>query len=549
MQPFQRTIDALSKSHNEAAAAALTEALAIGGGPVFDGAIAGLCARRNKAGHISVLRHWHVLNAAEKLLVEKGRHKMGGALREALLDGDDQLFANARDFVEASGDFDLIPTLVMVAEQPSGERSQAALDLTARLIDQLRKWIESDREPAIGRDPETIRYCVLESLERSVERFAAHQRPELLEAFVVLAGPHSSTLQRIFDSPHHPCYSSVVHTLTRSASAGVLRLLTTMLVSKDAPQVIRTVISKRNDSPFIDALLAISIDPANGPLRRNLARMKTIACCEASRALCDHYTPEQQAAAMHLLAASGASDEQKLALAEILLKHGRLAGRVAACTALHPVGGQRANKLIMLALKDAEGPVQVAAIRQLRERRIPGALARLIEFVDSPHEEVSAAARESLSEFSFDNYNSRFDVLEEEARRVMGTRVAKVDRTAAERLRQELSHQARRNRLRALEMAASMNLTPQLADALIERLEDEDHVVRVAAAEALQHCTAGDVRTALLAAVGDKSVAVQNAAKSSLRALDADARGKKQAADSTARSEKQEPALVAEAPV
>ena len=101
----------------------------------------------------------------------------------------------------------------------------------------------------------------------------------------------------------------------------------------------------------------------------------------------------------------------------------------------------------------------------------------------------------------------------------------------------------------ALEMAASMNLTPQLADALIERLEDEDHVVRVAAAEALQHCTAGDVRNALLAAVGDKSVAVQNAAKSSLRVLDADARGKKQAADSTARSEKQEPALVAEAPV
>jgi hypothetical protein len=49
-------------------------------------------------------------------------------------------------------------------------------------------------------------------------------------------------------------------------------------------------------------------------------------------------------------------------------------------------------------------------------------------------------------------------------------------------------------------------------------------VVRVAAAEALQFCVASDVRNALLTAVGDKSVAVQNAAKNSLKALGADAK-------------------------
>jgi hypothetical protein len=58
-----------------------------------------------------------------------------------------------------------------------------------------------------------------------------------------------------------------------------------------------------------------------------------------------------------------------------------------------------------------------------------------------------------------------------------------------------------------------------LADALIERLDDEDHMIRVAAAEALQFCTTADVRSALLTAAGDRSVAVQNAAKNSLRAL------------------------------
>ena len=68
-------------------------------------------------------------------------------------------------------------------------------------------------------------------------------------------------------------------------------------------------------------------------------------------------------------------------------------------------------------------------------------------------------------------------------------------------------------------MIAAMGLLSQLADALIERLQDEDHLVRVAAADALQHCTADDVRNALLAAIDDRSVAVQTAARNSLRAL------------------------------
>jgi HEAT repeat protein len=110
-------------------------------------------------------------------------------------------------------------------------------------------------------------------------------------------------------------------------------------------------------------------------------------------------------------------------------------------------------------------------------------------------------------------------LLDEEARRAMGARVAMVDRSSTARLAIELASPARRLRLRAIEMATAMRMLPKLADALIERLRDEDHVVRAAAADALQFCTADDVRNALLAAIGDSSVAVQTAARNSLRTL------------------------------
>jgi HEAT repeat protein len=62
-------------------------------------------------------------------------------------------------------------------------------------------------------------------------------------------------------------------------------------------------------------------------------------------------------------------------------------------------------------------------------------------------------------------------------------------------------------------------VTARVADALIERLDDEDHMIRAAAADALAECTSMDVREALLTALGDRSFAVQNAARNSLRSL------------------------------
>ncbi|RIK77265.1 MAG: hypothetical protein DCC67_12880 [Planctomycetota bacterium] len=516
--PLQRTFDALAKSHNEAATPTLIAALQAGGGPIFDGAIAALCHRRAKAGHTAVLRQWNRLGREQREVVKRGRCRMGAALREAVLQGDDPLFRAAMEFVDESGDFDLIPTLVVVAEQANDERSRLAVELTLRLVDQLSDWMASD-EPVIGRDPHTIRYCVLESLERSVERYHQHERPELLEAFIVLAGPFSRTLRNILSAPHHACYQALVEVLATSANPSVLRLLTDMLSASETPHVVQHVISKRTDRPFVDALLSIDFDDDNPAMRRNLAQLKFLACCEDTVLVCTQFTPRQQAAAVKLLAATGAGDDYKLMLIDALLKHGSVEGRVAACRALHAVPGQAGNKLLLHALDDPEGAVQAAAVRQLRERKIPGTLSRLVDLVSSPLEEVAAAARESLSVFSFDNYAARFDVMDEGARQAVGVRVAKVDRTTPARLRQELAHSNRRQRLRALQMAAAMEMLPTLADAVVERLQDEDQVVRAAAADLLRFCTASDVRNALLTALGDRSAAVQLAAKNSLAAL------------------------------
>ena len=191
----------------------------------------------------------------------------------------------------------------------------------------------------------------------------------------------------------------------------------------------------------------------------------------------------------------------------------------AAAAALAQFNGAEANALCLKALHDADPLVQADAVRQLRQRGIPGALARLLELLASSHDVVRAAVRESLAEFNFKRFLAAFDVLDEEVRRSTGSMVRKIDTEATAQLQEELTAKSRTRRLRAIAVATAMGALSDLERPLLDRLHDEDHVVRAEAARALAACNTAAVRQALLEATGDRSVVVQEAAEQSLREL------------------------------
>jgi len=179
--------------------------------------------------------------------------------------------------------------------------------------------------------------------------------------------------------------------------------------------------------------------------------------------------------------------------------------------------GAEANQLAEQAVRDSDPQVQAQVLPQLRQRGVAGALPMLLLKLDSPYELVRNAARRSLAEFSFDRYLSAFDMLDDPVRQSTGPMVRKVDPTAPHRLLEEIQARSRTRRLRGIAMAASMNIALQLEVAIIERLSDEDHLVRAEAAKALMQCPTEEARQALKSARNDRSIVVQEAAERSLR--------------------------------
>lgn len=514
------TFETLAASRNDAANQVLQAALKNADGELFDAAVKAILARRNKAGHLEVLKCWHEMSVEQQALVKHGQGRLSNALRDAILSDDTQLFANACEIVRQFREFDLVATLVTLSENQKSEHAKPATHLVVELVELLSEEVHGQAKNKRRKASGSHYDLVLESLERSIQRFRQHNRTELIEAYVTLAGPHNETLNQILDEPHHPCYLTVINTLTHSKATGVVKLLLEALRSDVAPLSILNVIGKRTDELFVSQLFECAGQELPTKVQKNLSRIRSFPWTQLGKHGFDSFDDQHQAFCVKIVAASGVKQDEFLDLLENIFKLGGPLARLSACEALAKLPGDRANHLVLQALSDHDPLVEAAATRQLRDRHVPGAMPLLLNKIDSQHQAVQEAAREALSEFSFANFLVGYEGLDDDARRTTGALVKKVDPHCAAGLLEEMESKSRKKRLRAVEMSEIMDLVSDVADGLILLLlEDEDHLVRAAAAETLRLCPTRDVQEALRLAASDSSNTVQMAAKGSLGAI------------------------------
>jgi HEAT repeat protein len=132
---------------------------------------------------------------------------------------------------------------------------------------------------------------------------------------------------------------------------------------------------------------------------------------------------------------------------------------------------------------------------------------------------VRRSVRAALAEFNFKRYLAAFEMLDDEVRRSTGMMVRKIDPGAIPGLKEELTVKSRTRRLRGIAVALAMGAVPDLEQALMERLADEDHLVRAEAARALGHCHTTTAVESLQEARADRSLVVREAAEESLERL------------------------------
>ena len=514
---FQTTIRLLSETANEAAIPVLVAALHSSRTRVRQAALEAILARRSPAGHREVLRRLNAFDEQAKQLILQHAGRMTHAIRDAMLGSDPQLCEHGCLAAVWFREYDLIPALITCLEAEANPNVQIAGKTLLELTDLLYGELSEPCDDGRRRDPQRIRHRVVGDLERSVAKFAKHQRREIIDAFVLLVKRDNVTLRQVLRDPHHAAFRLLVEVLSENSAGGVIRLLLGFLGDPRAPSVALSVVAKRSDLKFVRYLLRkVGREPSE-PVKQNLKRIKSISWVRDGLALLDELEELEQHAAVRLVMHSGTSRAGAFTVVEHVLRHAEPGGRRAASEALGEFSGAKANELTLLALNDQDPEVQANALAQLRHRGIPGALPRLVQMVDSPHAAVRKAARESLAEFSFHRFLAAFDVLDDEVRRSTGALVKKVDPQTIPLLKAEMESRIRTRRLRGLTIARTIDAVAQLEETVTELLQDEDHLVRTEAALALAQCDSLASLAALREVEQDRSASVREAAVESLR--------------------------------
>ena len=534
---LSKTLETLATTKNEAAVAALIPALDSRHKNIQHGALRALLDRRSPTGQREIVRRLHSIDASWRAIIAEKQGRLSAALRSAVLDADPQFCRNGCNAAIAFREYDLIAPLVSAAEDASNQNREIAARTLRDLAGLLYDELAGPRDYARRRDPQLVRRHVLEALEKSIDRFATHKRTEILEAFLMLTTRDNTLVKQILRDPHHSTFLALIDVLTHSPAKGAMRLVLGYLDDPSAPHAAINVLAHRKDEAFVSHLLKrIGYEPSK-IAANNLKRVDQIAWLDEHEQIVDQLDDAAQHSAVQMVLATGMRRLTAFRLVEHLIEHGKTGGRRAAVAALSSFQGASANRHLIAAVNDDDPQVQANAAVQLRARGIPGAMSTLIEMVDSPHAIVRDASRRSLSEFSFRRYLAAYDMLDSQARLSTGVLVRKIDIETMPLLLEEMNARSRTRRLRALRVAASMDLVQKAESTIIRLLDDSDHIVRQEAARALAQSETSAAVRALRLALLDRSVSVQEVAEESLRLL---IEGLQKAGDALRNSQRQE---------
>ena len=515
------TFGYLAKTKNKKAVEVLRAGLNCQHRPSRTRCVQSLLDRLEPEGHAEVFRLLPTMDEKCHSVVRERCKRLVDIVSETLLKGDHKEAAKACAAVLKFRLYDVLPALLKAAEKEDCPETYLAAQTTLKLAKLFYGELSgADGQPQRN-DIENVRRRMTSALEEAARKYYRHQHIEIVEAYLLIAKSSNVTLRNLLRSPEEAAYRAVIEVLEKSSHGGVIRLLLGFLDDPQMPRQAMRILCGRSDPKFVKNLLRRACSEQVRPkaYAETINRFNSIAWAEPQHKTLESLDGNHQSLAVVLLMGTSVDREKILDVLEYLLAEGKDEGRRAAAAAIADFSGPRADKITVKSLNDSDAEVRAHLLKQLRPRKIPGAMTFLIRMADEAPEPVRKALHEALPEFSFRQFMMNFDSLPEDLQEFSGHLVCQIDTDTPELLSAELEVLSPVRRRRAVNAALIMGLVREMEEKVVALLSDPDHMVRVAAAQALSQCETVESWDSLREALLDRSVVVQEAAEQSLQKI------------------------------
>jgi hypothetical protein len=482
---LNKTFQYLAQTDNESAVEVLISELDSPYAPAREGSLSALLKRQSVAGYCEVFRRLPSMDKRMRFLIQESPKQLTYVIAKVLHESDTQVHQPAYEMTVENRLYDSIPTLVStlidLSNPDPAQTAQTILDL----MDLLYKELLDATNP---QEFDWLRVNLTTSLEEAVRKYHRHKQKDVIEAFLLLAKTKNPTLNFVLTHSEDAAYDPMLEVLTQSTRGGVKRLLLAFLAKPQVPKEIIQVISERSDPEFMSHVLCLVANKPSKTLLDTLIRFKHFAWAEPGHEIFEKLDETAQAGAVRLLVGSVMGRVKVGTVIEYLLLHGNTGGRRAAAEVLPQFPSEKTDALILEGLQDNDPVILAALLLQLRPRKIPGALERLLGMVDHPDPCVKEALRKALPEFSFQRFLQEVHKISDELLASTARLVRKLHPDCISLLADEMQNRSPLRRRHAILAAGAMGLTSEMEPQITGLLDDDDHMVRKAAAEVLTYC-------------------------------------------------------------
>lgn len=407
----------------------------------------------------------------------------------------------------------------LVAEQlyhgPDAIRAQAAEGLL-----ELARWVQPHRH-GHTHDPAAVAY-LRNVIEESVARYQSHQRPAVLQAWVVLGAGMGPALLRKLHNERDAAVKPLLQMIQPPPSAETRRM---MLVLAQVSTLAK---------PVIDGIAAVAGGNELGDVLSNGHLLRCPQIVEPLVKLADpeslwpdiqnaiSWQPQQTRALAAWAGVLPFAVGRRVELLTQLHKLPDPMSRLAAVRALislsrTPGAAPAANEAVSRYCFDLEPQIAWTALRHLLANHWDGLTKLLSRLVNSDHPEVSRLARGRLAPVGFDKLWNNWPAMTPEQRLSVGRALIKIDPSFNSHVARKLSGEDRKARLRALAVIHTLNQGQAFEPALLTLVNDPDEVIVSAVVRALGSVQSPQAAQALEAALHHRDPRVRANAVESLQ--------------------------------
>ena len=510
------TFKYLAKTENEAAVEVLVAALDCPAQASRNLALRAVLERRTPAGHRAVFQRLPRMDESAKAIIDEHPDRIEQVVAAVLDNPDAKTCKSVCGLILAYRLYDAMPALTSLLLKNNNTNTSLVADTILQLTDLYYEDLSGAHEQSKRKDQLNLRNRMTSTLEKAARKFHRHHRKEVVEALLIVARPKNAALRQILQRSDESCHGPASETLCNSERGGVLRLVLGFLEESPTPRAIVDVLSRRQDPKFVENLLRTVGPHPSRQLAETLSRIESFAWAQPGHEVLDGLDEQCQQAAVGVLMASSTDRDKVLEVIGHLLGEGNVGGRRAAATALSEFQGAKACGILLRSLNDEDAQVRANLLVQFRQRRIPGAFTLLIRMIDGAEEVERAALRKAMPEFTLDRFLRHLDSIEEGLRLMTGQLVRQINDDVTSKLTAELKSPSPMRRRRAVMAASAMGVVSEMEAVVLKMISDDDHMVRVAVAQALADCKTVPSWEVLREALLDKSFAVKEAAEQSL---------------------------------